>query len=759
MKLFRKLGEVVERSFHLKVLLPVIAVLLLPMLGTLWIVNHHISTQLRISALEQLDTAGRVFRKSMETRSKHLVSQYRSVLNEPRIRAVTRQADFDTLKYSLTDIIQEAVLDKQASIAAFTFFKDGEKLQICTNAETEFASESFLTNALPSINHASKGQISTDTISVSGVLLQVVSLPVGSEYERSGVLTFGVKMDSTLADEIRQLTQSEVVFVAEGKVAASSMRLRDNGSELVRTFARQSLNKEREVAKGENEIVWDNEHYLAESAKFNASQGSSGTGYLLLSSYEKPLQDLRAMQRLLLTMGCAVLVTIPMLLWIVINKITAPLRELRDSVEAVGNDDLTRQVHTTSKDEVGELAVSFNQMVSKVKRSHEKLEQAVETLKATQHQLVQSEKLAGIGEFVAGVAHELNNPLTSVMGFSELLQQGELQEQHRRFVDVILKSAKRCQKIVQSLLSFARRHAPERKVVCANEIVESAVEIMSYQLRSSNIEVLTHLDSNLPPTELDSHQMQQVFINLINNARQAMEAHQPGGRLSIRTESSDSRVRILFKDTGPGISPENLKKIFNPFFTTKAVGKGTGLGLSLCYGIITEHGGSITPSSEPGEGATFTIELPVSKGQVTRVSGDSEGKNALENLEGTGKRVLVVDDEDSILQMIKEILTRQGYKVDTAHNGEAALKKLGREKYDLALCDWKMPGLSGQELFENLESSDNQITQRFVFITGDVVNEKTNEFLKSRNKPCLSKPFTLGEFSRAINQVAVNSNN
>src|SRR6185312_13475387 len=188
-----------------------------------------------------------------------------------------------------------------------------------------------------------------------------------------------------------------------------------------------------------------------------------------------------------------------------------------------------------SQDECGKLAGAFNQMTENLQASRQELEKTVETLKATQHQLIQSEKLSGIGEFVAGVAHELNNPLTSVMGFSELLQQGEMPEQQRRYLDVIFKSAKRCTKIVQSLLSFARRHAPERKVVCVNEIVESAVEILQYQMRTSNIEVTTQLDPRLPATELDTHQMQQVFLNIINNARQAMEGHQKHGMLRITT--------------------------------------------------------------------------------------------------------------------------------------------------------------------------------------------------------------------------------
>jgi two-component system NtrC family sensor kinase len=276
---------------------------------------------------------------------------------------------------------------------------------------------------------------------------------------------------------------------------------------------------------------------------------------------------------------------------------------------------------------------------------------------------------------------------------------------------------------------------------------------MSYQLRSSNVEFRTHLNPSLPPTELDPHQVQQVFINLINNARQAMEAHQSGGCLDVFTEFSGSRVRVIFKDNGPGITPENLKKIFNPFFTTKAVGSGTGLGLSLCYGIISEHGGTITPSSNPGEGATFTIELPVSNGTVTKLETNSNSGVGVKNMDGIGKRVIVIDDEDAIVQMISEVLTNQGYKVDVAMDGDTALKKISQSRYDLALCDWRMPGVNGRQVYERLEQNKNDISHRFIFITGDVVNEHTQEFLKSRNKQCISKPFTLEEFSSAIGKV------
>src|SRR5207253_2406246 len=226
---------------------------------------------------------------------------------------------------------------------------------------------------------------------------------------------------------------------------------------------------------------------------------------------------------------------------------------LSQSAEAVGQGDFSQKVEVTTNDECGELAAVFNQMTENLKRSREQLESTVETLKTTQVQLIQSEKLSGIGEFVAGVAHELNNPLTAVMGFSELLRRADVNPQIQKQLDLIYKSAQRCQKIVQNLLSFARRRQPERKLSNLKELIESAIEFLQYQLRTGNIEVVSAIGPKLPKVMVDPHQIQQVFLNIINNARQAIEAHQPKGCVRISTEVCGQTVRILFQDNGPGI--------------------------------------------------------------------------------------------------------------------------------------------------------------------------------------------------------------
>src|SRR5439155_17995617 len=224
---------------------------------------------------------------------------------------------------------------------------------------------------------------------------------------------------------------------------------------------------------------------------------------------------------------------------------------------------------------------------------------------------VQTEKLAGVGEFVAGVTHELNNPLTAVIRFAELLQNSNLSQEHRGYVRRIVDGVGRCHKIVRSLLSFARKHRPERKLSNLNDLVENTLSFVQYEFHTGNIAIVRQLDPDLPSIMVDPNQLQQVFLNIVNNARQAIEGFRHDGQLKVSTDRVEDKLRVSFADNGPGITPENLTKIFDPFFTTKEIGKGTGLGLSLSYGIIQEHNGTIQVSSAPGAGTTFIIELPI----------------------------------------------------------------------------------------------------------------------------------------------------
>lgn len=252
---------------------------------------------------------------------------------------------------------------------------------------------------------------------------------------------------------------------------------------------------------------------------------------------------------------------------------------------------------------------------------HEKeLEKALSDLQATQQQLVQSEKLAGIGQLVSGVAHELNNPLTGVWGTIQLIMRREIDETLREDLEVIQNEALRAVKIVQNLLSFARESRFEKSSRSINEALEQTLEMRAYVMKVSGIEMETELQPDLPDAWFDVHQVQQAFLNIVVNAEQAMSEAHGGGKLLVKTEKVDEKIRISFTDNGPGISKENQARIFDPFFTTKEVGKGTGLGLSICYGIVQDHGGVLRVESEVGKGATFTIEIPITTGEGQEAS-------------------------------------------------------------------------------------------------------------------------------------------
>ncbi len=361
-------------------------------------------------------------------------------------------------------------------------------------------------------------------------------------------------------------------------------------------------------------------------------------------------------------------------------------------------------------------------------------------------------RLASVGEMASGIAHEINNPLTSVIGFSELLMEKDLPEDLREDVETIHNGAKRVADIVKRLLTFARQHKPVRSCTGINEIIESTLALRKYALETSNIEVITMLDNELPWTVADAGQLQQVFLNIIVNAETEMKKAHGRGRLTIRTEQAGDRIRISFADDGPGIAGENLERIFDPFFTTKEVGEGTGLGLSLSRGIITEHNGELYAESEEGKGATFFVELPVvmEEEKVERVEEVEEAGKAV------GGRILVVDDEPAILAFLKKLLGDEGYDVTKVGSGREALEMIKEQGYDLIICDIKMPGLSGTELYDELGGIAPSLQKRTIFTTGDVISSDAREFLKATGAPCVPKPFDTAGLKKEINQILDN---
>lgn len=383
------------------------------------------------------------------------------------------------------------------------------------------------------------------------------------------------------------------------------------------------------------------------------------------------------------------------------------------------------------------------------------LQQSLQNLKATQAQLIQSEKLSAIGQLIAGVAHELNNPLTAVMGYTQLLQADDtIGEETRHDLGKIYAQAQRAAKIVQNLLTFARQHKAERQFVDVNEVLQRTLELRTYQLRVDNIDVVVHLSDCVLGAMADPNQLQQVFLNLINNAQDAMSERQKQGRLTITTAAQGGKIRITFADTGPGLAPEVKQHLFEPFFTTKEVGKGTGLGLSICFGIISQHGGVITAESEPGKGATFVVELPL-------VENPRAAWRVAEEIPipaTKSKLVLVVEDEEDVALFLKRALVQDGHRVLMAKDGETALAHLAKARtrgahFDLIISDIKMPGLNGPTLYERIAQEDPELMRRMIFTTGDTLSVNTQDFLQRANLPHLAKPFTIDELRRMMVKV------
>jgi len=248
----------------------------------------------------------------------------------------------------------------------------------------------------------------------------------------------------------------------------------------------------------------------------------------------------------------------------------------------------------------------------------------------------------------------------------------------------------------------------------------------------------------------DAGQLQQVFLNIIMNAETEMRIAHGEGKLLIKTEAIDDTIRISFKDNGPGIAKENVERIFDPFFTTKKVSKGTGLGLSICHGIISEHNGQIYAKSKLGQGATFTVELPIIPEEKQLELGEPAIDESNKIAEA---KILVVDDEPSTLQLLSQILTREGHKVQTVDNASDALERINSERYGLILLDIKLPGMSGMELYKSIQKIAQSLARRVVFITGDVLGADTKDFLSKTKAPYITKPFDIEQLKKDINCI------
>jgi two-component system NtrC family sensor kinase len=364
------------------------------------------------------------------------------------------------------------------------------------------------------------------------------------------------------------------------------------------------------------------------------------------------------------------------------------------------------------------------------------------------HQLLQAERMAALGQTISGVAHELNNPLATILSWAERLAETPADDKSRRGLDVILGEAERAARIVRNLLTFARKRQSTRMMVDVNEVVRETLGLRAYEQRVTNIQVIQALAAGLPEVFADAHQVKQVVLNLVINAEQAMLAANGHGTLVVRTWQDAERDSIVLEvnDDGPGIAEESQGKVFDPFFTTKEVGKGTGLGLSVAYAIVQEHGGRIWLSSRKGGGASFFVELPVA-GQALQPRKPAPAPIPLEAFKGL--KVLVVEDEPALAVAVSEALADAGFVVDRAGDGEEGLTRLAQGTYDLIVCDLKMPRIDGMQFYRAMAAATPALARRVIFVTGAVAGTDAERFLEETGCRWLAKPFRLGDLLRA----------
>jgi len=370
--------------------------------------------------------------------------------------------------------------------------------------------------------------------------------------------------------------------------------------------------------------------------------------------------------------------------------------------------------------------------------------------------LFHSERLAALGQMVSGVAHELNNALTSVFGYAQLVQkrtrgfEWEVEARH------ILEEGDRARRIAQNLLLFARGSKSERTPVNLNEVVERTLQIRAHELRLENISVELDLDERPPEAMADAAQIQQALLNLIVNAEQAIRQARESGHIWIRTKQiSADRIAVVVADDGPGVPPEVVLRIFDPFFTTKPAGVGTGLGLSILYGIVRQHGGDVSVENRPGGGAVFTVELPSAPsssagGERPYLIRAPRPEDQAGREKARGSRILVVEDEPTVARLIADVLGEDGHLVDTILDSRQGLDLARARRYDLVICDLRMPYLDGRALYRQLAHDENPLQHRLIFVTGDTLAPRTVDFLQKCGLPYLAKPFLVEELKEVV---------
>lgn len=451
------------------------------------------------------------------------------------------------------------------------------------------------------------------------------------------------------------------------------------------------------------------------------------------------------------------------LTWVLRRSVARPLHALISATERMAAGDFRQELRPAAADEFTQLANSFNDMMHRIGerdalllREKGELQDALQKLRANevelqrqQAALIQSEKLAAMGSLLAGVAHELNNPLFVVSGRAMMLETASAGSPHAHMAKKIRAAAERCARIVKTFLAMARQDRPQYGHVNLAKVVRSCLDVLDYTLQSGGVTVAVDCEPDLPAVLGDEDQLHQVLINLFVNAQQAMAEHAGPRMLRVRLgrAKSGEHVEVRVSDTGPGVPAAIRARIFDPYFTTKPMGVGTGVGLSVCLGIVQAHGGSLRLESEAG-GATFVVTLPSAVGDKTpaAATGDPARRRSA--------RILIVDDEAEVRDTLRDMLLLGRHEVFACGTSEEALHLLEVESVDCVVSDLRMPGLDGVALYRQIAARWPRLRSKVIFMTGDGLNASHAEFLAELSPRCLEKPFSPEEIHRMIGEIA-----
>jgi signal transduction histidine kinase/CheY-like chemotaxis protein len=373
-----------------------------------------------------------------------------------------------------------------------------------------------------------------------------------------------------------------------------------------------------------------------------------------------------------------------------------------------------------------------------------------EELESQRELLFQNEKMSALGELLAGVSHELNNPLSIVVGHSLMMREEAQDPDTIRRIEKISNAAERCAKIVKTFLAMARQQPTRMEKIDISTVITTAVDVAAYGKQREGTAVSAQLDDALPEVLADADQITQVIINLIINADHAINDAGTGDRIDVTASAikSGRSVEISVSDNGPGVPDRMRPRIFEPFFTTKEVGDGTGIGLALCHRIVHSHGGQIWLDDDHRPGARFCIRLPIGASEK-----GSTAQDRAVAVEPGPNRVLIVDDEEDVAELIAEILNKDGFSVQTAASGAEALKHLKSISYDIVLSDVNMPEMNGAALFQVLSTDYPDLVERIGFITGDTMGAASQKMLRDSGRPFMEKPVTPSELRRLVQEL------